>query len=402
MEVETPTASPFASSLLFDYVATYMYEGDTPNAERRAAALALDRDLLRELLGQDELRELIDPDALRSVADDLQHLSDRTKAATRDELARHAPPRSATSPSRRSPSACTSRRRPRRCSPRSTTSAARSACGSAGRSAGSRPTTPACTGTRSAPCRPAACRRRSSPTWRTRSRASSPGTRARTARSRPTSCATRYRVDPSAVLAGMEASGALVRGELRPDGGTEREWCDPDVLRRLRRASLAVAAQGDRARRAAGPRGVRAVLAGRRPPSRPPAPASTGCARCSSRCRASRCPSTCGSATCCRAAPARTPRRGSTSSAPRGEVVWVGAGALGRNSGKVALYFREDAEAIGPPGRADRRAGRARARDAPRAPRAGRPASSPTCSPSSTSRRRRSRTRSGTSSGPAR
>src|SRR3954471_17285831 len=62
VEVETPTASPFASSLLFDYVATYMYEGDTPNAERRAAALSLDRDLLRELLGQEELRDLIDPD----------------------------------------------------------------------------------------------------------------------------------------------------------------------------------------------------------------------------------------------------------------------------------------------------------------------------------------------------
>ena len=64
VEVETPTASPFASSLLFDYVATYMYEGDTPNAERRAAALSLDRDLLRELLGQEELRDLIDADAL--------------------------------------------------------------------------------------------------------------------------------------------------------------------------------------------------------------------------------------------------------------------------------------------------------------------------------------------------
>ena len=51
VEVETATASPFASSLLFDYVATYMYEGDQPNAERRAAALALDRELLRELLG---------------------------------------------------------------------------------------------------------------------------------------------------------------------------------------------------------------------------------------------------------------------------------------------------------------------------------------------------------------
>src|SRR5436190_3938309 len=67
VEVETATASPFASSLLFDYVATYMYEGDTPNAERRAAALSLDRELLRELLGQEELRELIDADALDQV-----------------------------------------------------------------------------------------------------------------------------------------------------------------------------------------------------------------------------------------------------------------------------------------------------------------------------------------------
>ncbi len=74
VEVETPTASPFASSLLFDYVATYMYEGDTPNAERRAAALSLDRDLLRELLGQEELRDLIDPGALAQVEDDLQFL----------------------------------------------------------------------------------------------------------------------------------------------------------------------------------------------------------------------------------------------------------------------------------------------------------------------------------------
>src|SRR5439155_12666697 len=76
VEVETPTASPFASSLLFDYVATYMYEGDTPNAERRAAALSLDRDLLRELLGQEELRELLDRHALARVEDDLQHRSE--------------------------------------------------------------------------------------------------------------------------------------------------------------------------------------------------------------------------------------------------------------------------------------------------------------------------------------
>ena len=84
VEVETPTASPFASSLLFDYVATYMYEGDTPNAERRAAALSLDRDLLRELLGQEELRDLIDPGALAEVEADLQFLSDRRRRDGRD------------------------------------------------------------------------------------------------------------------------------------------------------------------------------------------------------------------------------------------------------------------------------------------------------------------------------
>ena len=82
VEVETPTASPFASALLFDYVATYMYEGDTPNAERRAAALSLDRDLLRELLGQDELRDLIEPGALAGAEDDLHHRSERTRAGT--------------------------------------------------------------------------------------------------------------------------------------------------------------------------------------------------------------------------------------------------------------------------------------------------------------------------------
>ena len=86
VEVETPTASPFASSLLFDYVATYMYEGDQPNAERRAAALALDRELLRELLGQEELRELIEPSALETVEADLQRLSDRTRADSVDAL----------------------------------------------------------------------------------------------------------------------------------------------------------------------------------------------------------------------------------------------------------------------------------------------------------------------------
>ena len=84
--VETLRASPFASSLLFDYVAAYMYDGDAPLAERRAGALTLDRDLLRELLGQEELRELLDPDALADLELGLQALTDDRRAATADQL----------------------------------------------------------------------------------------------------------------------------------------------------------------------------------------------------------------------------------------------------------------------------------------------------------------------------
>ncbi len=84
--VETPRASPFASSLLFDYVAAYMYEGDAPLAERRAGALTLDRDLLRELLGQEELRELLDPDALADLELSLQALAEDRQASTVDQV----------------------------------------------------------------------------------------------------------------------------------------------------------------------------------------------------------------------------------------------------------------------------------------------------------------------------
>ena len=73
--VDTRTASPFAQSLLLGWVAVYMYEGDAPLAERRAAALSLDRDLLRELLGGDGLRELLDGDAVAQVELELARLA---------------------------------------------------------------------------------------------------------------------------------------------------------------------------------------------------------------------------------------------------------------------------------------------------------------------------------------
>ncbi len=75
VEVATHRASPFAQSLLFGYVAAFMYEGDSPIAERRAAALTLDQGLLAELLGRAELRELLDPEVLAEVEAELQRLA---------------------------------------------------------------------------------------------------------------------------------------------------------------------------------------------------------------------------------------------------------------------------------------------------------------------------------------
>src|SRR5690606_24652520 len=84
--VDTPKASPMAQSLLFGWIAVYMYEGDAPLAERRAAALALDRDLLRDLLGAEELRELLDPEVLADLELELQCLADGRRAREVDEV----------------------------------------------------------------------------------------------------------------------------------------------------------------------------------------------------------------------------------------------------------------------------------------------------------------------------
>ena len=84
--VETDRASPFAQSLLFGWIAVYMYEGDAPLAERRAAALSLDREMLRDLLGAEELRELLDPGVLADLELELQRLVDGRKARDGDEV----------------------------------------------------------------------------------------------------------------------------------------------------------------------------------------------------------------------------------------------------------------------------------------------------------------------------
>ncbi len=345
VEVETQSASPFASSLLFDYVATYMYEGDTPTAERRAAALSLDRDLLRELLGQEELRELIDPGALERVEEDLQCRSEMTRATDRDSL--HDVLRRIGDLTREQIAervfagvdagalieALLRERRAvelrvggeRRLIAADEAGLYRDALGAA---------PPGGLPEAFLADVPDALRELIARYAATHGPFSAAEVRER------------YGVDAAAVLRELERDGAIVRGEIRP-GGSSRDWCDTEVLRRLRRASLAalrkeiepadqrrLAAflpswQGvDRHTRAgAGIDRLREVLVplqGLALPvetwERDVLPRRTG---------------------------AYSPTWLDTLCAS-GELVWIGAGPLGR-SGRVALYFREDAAAIGPP-----------------------------------------------------
>jgi ATP-dependent helicase Lhr and Lhr-like helicase len=345
VEVETPTASPFASSLLFDYVATYMYEGDTPNAERRAAALALDRDLLRELLGADELRELIDPEALAEVEASLQLRAEPARARDRDALqqtlrrlgdlnAEECEGRVADGYSAMSMLDKLERER-RAARVRIDGEERWIAAEDAGlyRDALGVPPPPGLPDSflDDVPDAMLTVVRRY----------------AHTHGPFPTAqLASRYGVDPLPALRELERVGDLVRGELLP-GGTAREWCDPEVLRRVRRASVAALR---REAEAVDPRELARFL---------PAwqnvdvhrPAGAG-------------PDRLREALVPLQGLALTPEVWERDVLPRrlgayspswmdelctgGELVWVGAGALGR-SGKVAIYFREDVRLAGPP-----------------------------------------------------
>ena len=86
VHVESAKPSPFSTSLLFGYVANYIYDGDAPLAERRAQALSVDQSQLRELIGDTELRDLLDGSALEALEADLQHLPDRLHARSTDAV----------------------------------------------------------------------------------------------------------------------------------------------------------------------------------------------------------------------------------------------------------------------------------------------------------------------------
>ena len=347
VEVETPTASPFASSLLFDYVATYMYEGDTPNAERRAAALSLDRDLLRELLGQEELRDLIDPGALERVEADLQCVSEPARATGRDGLLdvlrrvgdvtlgeaedRVLP---GLDPAAMLHDLHRERRAARiringeeRWIDAADAGLYRDALGAA---------PPGGLPAAFLEDVPDALRRLLRRYAATHGPFTTVWVRAR------------YGLDVSAALRELERDGVLVRGELRP-GGSEREWCDPEVLRRLRRASLAVLRKEIEPAEA---RELARFLPAWQGVDRHP-PSGAGIDRL----RETLVPLQ------GLALPADVwerdvlPRRVGAYSptwmdqlCAGGELVWIGAGALGRNSGRVAMYFREDLALLGGPG----------------------------------------------------
>lgn len=87
VEVQTDTPSPFAAAQLFSYIGGFMYDEDRPLAERRAAALSLDTNLLAELMGRVELRELLDPAVIDATERQLQHLAEERKARDAEGLA---------------------------------------------------------------------------------------------------------------------------------------------------------------------------------------------------------------------------------------------------------------------------------------------------------------------------
>jgi len=318
VEVETQSASPYSASLLFDYIATYMYEDDTPPAERRAQALSLDRDLLRELLGQEELRDLLDAGAVEEVERQL-----RGDASTPDRLHDVLRVRGDLREGEYDAALAASLLAERRAvTVRIAGETRLIAAEDAGRYRDALGAMP--------PSGLPDAFLEGGPESLSQlvlrfAKGRGPFTTGEANE--------RFGRDVGPLLAELEREELLVRGELRP-GGSEREWCDPDVLRRLRRASLAAlrrevepVEQEALARFLPGWHGIdrRASL---REALVPLQAAALPVALWESELLPRR-------------VPGYRPEHLDALCAS-GEVVWVGAG-----TDRVALYFREDAAALG-------------------------------------------------------
>ena len=370
-EVETASPSPFARSLAFAYVAAFMYEGDSPLAERKAQALTLDRTLLRELLGQDELSALLDPGVMDALEAELQALEPERRAhhaeALHDLLRRIGDLTEAEVAER-----TTEDPRPWLAALEVSGRAAWVVVAGQPRVIAAEDVGRYRDGLGVAPPTAGVPARFLEPVPDARA-----GLVARFARTHGPFAAERVAGrfglapgDVAAVLRGLEADGALVEGAFRPglgDGG--QAWCHAEVLRILRRRTLArlraeVAPIGTEvfARFLAEWHGVQMSSwssSSSPSPSASPAPASA---------EAGASPE---------AALARAPRRGQRlreavarlegiflpfSDLERrilparlpdfegaeldalgalGEICWVASGALGRGDGRIALYRRE-------------------------------------------------------------
>jgi ATP-dependent Lhr-like helicase len=323
VEAETVSASPFASSLLFEYVATYMYEDDTPPAERRAQALSLDRDLLRELMGIEELRELLDADAIAEVERSLLSLP-RNADELHDLLRRAGHLREGEYDAGFAETLIRERRAIR---VRLGGEDVLLAIEDAGLYRDAFGVVPpggipdAYLEPVQTPLRAIALRF---------AKTHGPFT--------TLEIAGRFAVAAAGIepeLEALEREEKLVRGELLP-GGSEREWCDPDVLRRIRRATLAVlrrevepAAQATLGRFLPSWHGI-----GRRQSLREALVPLQALALPVSLWESDVLPRR-----------VATYRPGDLDVlCASGEVVWVGAGL-----DRVAVYFREDAALLGPP-----------------------------------------------------
>jgi ATP-dependent Lhr-like helicase len=236
--VDSTMPSPFASALLFTYVANYLYDGDAPLAERRAHALAIDQSQLRELLGEAELRELLDADALADVEAQLQQLDPDHRAKSIDgvhDLLLRCGDLTIEEIDRRSridgAAAVTELLRMRRAValpmagesrvvPIEYAGRYRDALG-----------VPLPQGLPESLLAPAP--HASEDVGRRFARTHGPFT--------TTEFAKRYglgRSTAATILKELASAGRLLEGEFRP-GGSGREWCDPDVLQTVRRRSLA-------------------------------------------------------------------------------------------------------------------------------------------------------------------
>jgi ATP-dependent helicase Lhr and Lhr-like helicase len=318
VEVETQSASPYSASLLFDYIATYMYEDDTPPAERRAQALSLDRDLLRELLGQEELRDLLDSDAVDEVERQLQG-APSSPDQLHDKLRLRGDLRASEYDAALGRPLLDERRA---VIVRIAGDERLIAAEDAGRyrdALGAMP--PSGLPDAFLDGGPDSLRQLVLRYGKGRGPFTTEQANERFGR------------DVATTLLELERAELLVRGELRP-GGTEREWCDPDVLRRLRRASLAALRreveavdQEALARFLPGWHGIdrRASLREALVPLQA-LPLPVGLWE---------------SDVLPRRVPSYRPEHLDALTAS-GEVVWIGAGP-----DRVALYFRDDAAALG-------------------------------------------------------